>query len=167
MWRLQVASAHMAFLFDLSTERLLEIIACLYSQSTAKPQHCELSDLSTTCKPLNICCNNWIFKKYVLRLRAKPSRTPKNLTPLDNLGTFEFWSADAVTARLSHLREKAVYVKEFILEDNRSEEAASDDEPGLLPDFVLPDLLDTLKGMNKVTALSVKCGRGGVFPLPI
>lgn len=152
----------MAILLDLSTELLLEIIAYLSTTSTSIST---LWPLSSSCKRLNTCCSRWIFKKYYLCIRASSfSRRLKYLTPLDNLKTLDSWDLSAVTARLHHLREKASYVKELIIEDRK---VGHDDDPDVLPECILPDLLDALQGLNQVTSITIDCGYGGTLPLPL
>jgi hypothetical protein len=158
----------MAMLLDLSAELLLKIIAYLFTTSTSTsvlPRR-PLWPLSFSCKRLNACCSRWIFKKYHLCIRtSNSSRTyNKHLTPLDNSKTLEFWDLSAVTARLHHLREKASYVKELIVEDWK---VGHDDDPGVFPECIMPDLMDTLKGLSRVTSITIDCGYGGTIPLPL
>jgi hypothetical protein len=87
------------------------------------------------------------------------------LTPFDPVAKsqlWSLWSLDAVAARLLHLRGKASYVQKLILEDVIEE---GRDEPKHFPDCILPDLIATLKGANKVSSIMVTCRRGGTLPL--
>jgi hypothetical protein len=157
----------MVMLLDLPNELLLQIVA----------YHRTIHDLwliSLSCKRLNAFCSCWIFEKYVLRLRSRCEfrdfGPPRYLTPLDSIETLKSWDLDAVTARLHHLRDKAPYVKELILEewrdlDNKNGDA---DEPDVFPECIMPALLDALKGAKQVTCITVTTSRyGGTLPLPL
>lgn len=148
----------MAKLFDLSTELLFQIVANVHAWHKNKR---DLQPLSLACKRLNSCCGRWIFKKYVLCLRTK--RFPfKHLTPLDN-NKPEIWNLDVVTARLLHFREKAPYVEELIIEDVKN----ANDDPELLPECIMSDLLGALEGAKRVTsvAFNLDCRAGCTLPL--
>lgn len=148
----------MAILLDLSNELLLQIIAYLSTDSL------QLRSLSPSCKRLNACCGYWIFKKYHLSIRTDfPRAYTKRLTPLDNRKTLKSWDLDAVVARLHHLHEKGPYIEELVIEDRKDDR---DDEPGVLPECIMPNLLDTLKELSKVTVITISCDCG-TLPLPL
>lgn len=149
----------MALLLNLSNEILLEII--VYVQHSSPNQ---VQTLSRVCKRLNNCCGPWIFQKYNLRLRTH-RRTV--LTNLNTTETLKSWSLDAVTARISHFRDKAAYVKDLILVDQRNDKQNDNVEPEHFPECIIPDLLDALKGANRVVNISVTCGYGGTLPLAL
>jgi hypothetical protein len=73
------------------------------------------------------------------------------------------WDLNAVEARLHHLREKGRYVRELIVEDWKG---GRDDGPGILPECIIPDLLDALRELSKVTIITFDCGRV-TLPLPL
>ena len=154
--------AIIAFICDLSNEILLEIIVYVQHSSPNK-----LRTLSKVCKRLNACCGRWIFQKYHLCPRTSSSRRYKVLTNLDTAQSFELWSLDAVMARISHFRDKAPYVKDLILEDCGSDKPNDNAEPERFPECIITDLLDALKGANKVVSIRTTCGYGGTLPLTL
>ena len=152
----------MVLLLDLSNEILLDII--VYVQHSS-PKN--LWAISEVCKRLNACCGGWIFQKYHLCLRSGSRNCGKKLTNLDTPQSFKSWSLDAVMARISHLRDKAPYVKNLILEDCGNDKPNDDAEPERFPECIIPDLLDALRGANQVVNIKVTCGYGGTLPLPL
>lgn len=72
-----------------------------------------------------------------------------------------------MTARISHFRDKAAYVKDLILVDQRNDKQNDNVEPEHFPECIIPDLLDALKGANRVVNISVTCGYGGTLPLAL
>jgi hypothetical protein len=156
----------MACLLDLSTELLLEIIACLCSHTHHIGERV-LWPLSQTCRRLNTCCGHWIFAIYRLRLRASWSQLNNHLTPLDTPATLQHWSIDAFAARLQHFRDKASCVRNLVLEDFRRNDDQNEDEPEIFPDCISLDLVDALNYANKLTSIKVTCARGGKLPLSL
>ena len=154
--QVHVVSCNMALLLDLSNEILLAIIVYVHSSRS------DLRSLSRVCRRLNACSGRWIFAKYRLNLRS-PSHY-RTLTNLDTAQTVISWNLDAVMARINHFRAKAPYVKDLILEDQRRDDNA---ELGHFPECIIPDLLDALKGANRVARIEVTCGFGGTLPLPL
>ena len=153
-------------LLDLSNEILLKIIAYLFTTTATWPPPITLLwPLSLSCKRLNACCGCFIFKKYHLCIRTRSlSRVfGKCLTPLCNSKTMDVWDLSAVKARLHHLREKGPYVRELVVEDWKD---GRHDGPGILPECIIPDLLDALRELSNVTIITFDCG-SVTLPLPL
>lgn len=158
----------MAVLLDLSNELLLEIVSQFQAQLTTK--RTGISDISTTCKRLNACCDRWIFKKYKLSFRDKNLRFySSTLTALKNPDTFWSWNLDAVKARLNHLRDKAPFIKKLTiqLEDQKGRVGADTGSDQLV--FTISNVLQALKGANQIKSITISSDDDddGVLPLPL
>ncbi|KAH7925230.1 hypothetical protein BV22DRAFT_1195306 [Leucogyrophana mollusca] len=143
-------------LLDLPNETLLGILA----QQNAHT----IKDLSLVCKRLNTICGHWTFQTYYLCLRmdmdwSNRDRRDKRLTPLDTSETMEKWDREAVLARLTHLSEKATYVRELVIYN------VSQKDMDLFPEDTMPELERVLKLCTQVTTVTLKISSDGTMPL--
>jgi hypothetical protein len=137
----------MALLLDLSTEVLIEIIACIAQYAV----RLWVKDLSYTCKRLNACCAPWVFKTYRLGLPASSPQLSQS-------------SFDALAARLQSFRDRASYVQDLALRFGKTDDQDVDE---LFPSRAMPDLIDALNCTNKLTSIQLTSGQRGKLPLPL
>lgn len=135
----------MALLLGLSTEVLIEIIACLAQYPGW------VKDLSYTCKRLNACCAPWVFKTYHLRLLANSPQLSQS-------------SFDATAARLQNFRDRASHVHDLTLRFGKTDDQDVDE---LFPSHAMPDLIDALNCTNKLISIQLTSDQRGKLPLPL
>ncbi|KAH9023812.1 hypothetical protein EDB84DRAFT_1508130 [Lactarius hengduanensis] len=146
----------MAKLPDLPLETLLDIIDwSLQSWGHPYDRFLQLNSLSLVCRYFHDITAPIIFRKYRLQLREAPRKLGAPDPTCFLTGTSLLtWNQVGVRARLAHLRENAVFVRELRIVDwgQSLGKVCLGVEPGPAP-FDPALLLDTLDALSDVTSV--------------